>query len=304
MTAAPPFRVRIAAGAMMAAFVALAVWGWFAILREQAPGLALAVDLAGAAGLLAVFLATLVTYSADENGVRRKGVLGARFVGWDEIASYRVLGRRGQLTCILYDRAGKRRVAVSFALLGENGRPLFELLQQRLPELLPDQPTEWPPFAYRRSESAEATRSRAYRLALLALAVLVGIAGYLGATSGPAAWRDLQLARRGRTTSGSVWAVLADGTDRGVMYEFNDAEGERVSGAVWLSREDYRRIVGGPQVRVRYLPYQPTGNVLESVLKERWPREMAALAAITACLLSAAMILIWVLRKRQSAKPV
>lgn len=302
VTATPRALVKAMAGAIVVVFLALAAWGWFAILREQAPKLALAVYGAGLAVLLTIFASTLVTYAADETGLRRKGVFGAAALPWGEIGRYQILRRHGLLTCVFYDSSGKRRLAINFAMLEQNGQALFELLMRKLPALLPDQTHQWPALSHQQRASPDARRSRAMRGVLLPTAALLGLALYLGTARGPWVWRDQQLLGQGRIAIGAVVAVLEDEADRGVMYEFTTPEGARAYGTAWMRTEDYPRYVQSHTVPVRYSPADPSRNALEQVLRERRPQNLATIAAFSVSLLLAMAILMCSVRARRRTR--
>jgi hypothetical protein len=296
--ATPRARVKTMTGATVVVFLALAVLGWFAIAREHAPRLALAVYGVGLVVLLTVFASTFVTYVADDAGLCRKGLFGAARLRWGEIGRYRMLRHRGLLTCVFYDSSGRRRIAINFALLEESGEALFELLARKLPELLPGQAHQWPAFPYQQSALVDARRSRAMVPVLLASTALLGLAVYLGRTCGPLVWRDMQLLRHGRAAVGTVWAVLEGEADRGVMYEFTTSESVPASGTAWIRTEHYPRYVQKRTVSVRYLPGDPSKNALEQVLRERWPQDLATVAAFLASLLSGTAMIICLVRAR------
>jgi hypothetical protein len=302
VTATPRALVKAMAGAIVVVFLALAAWGWFAILREQAPKVALATYGAGLAALLAIFASTLVTYAADDTGLRRKGVFGTAALPWGEIDRYQILRRHGLLTCAFYDPSGKRRLAINFTMLEQNGQPLFELLMRKLPALLPDQIHQWPALSHQEWASPDARRPRAIGGVLLVTAALLGLTLYLGTACGPGAWRDQQLLGHGRAAIGTVVAVLEDEADRGVMYEFTTPEGARAYGTAWMRTEDYPRYVQSHTVPVRYSPADPSRNALEQVLRERRPQNLATIAAFSASLLSATVMLVWLLRTRRRSR--
>lgn len=303
VTAGAPARARVMGGAIVVVFLGLAGWGWCASLRRQAPGLELALSGAGLVVVLSVFAATRVSYVADEVGLRRRGVLSTAFLSWQEIGRYHMAPSAGLLTCVLHDLRGRRRMSVSFGLLEENGEALAALLRRKLPELLPDQEHEWPDALYQHAPSAEARRSHAVAPALLASAILLGTAAYLGLSWGPRAWRDEQLLRQGRMADGTVWAVLDDEAHRGAMYDATAEGGAPCRGAVWVRREEYPRYVEDRSVRVRDLPGDPRVNALELVLRERRPRHLAVAIGFMTCLLSGAVMLAWLRRARRRARP-
>jgi hypothetical protein len=280
------------AGAIVAVFTALAAWGWFAILRQQAPKLALAVYGVGLAVLLTIFAATFVVYVGDDAGLRRRGWFGTATLPWSEIGRYRISRRYGQLTCIFYDLSGRRRLAVNFTMLEENGQALFELLTRKLRELLPNESDEWPSFPHQEWASPDATRSRAATRVFLAATALAGLALYLGTAWGPGVWRDRQLLVHGQVAEGRAVAILEDEADRGVMYEFTTAEGARASGTVWIQRQEYPRYVQRGTVRIRYAGADPSRNSLEQLLRQRWPQDLAVVVAFSVSLLSATAMLI------------
>lgn len=133
-------------------------------------------------------------------------------------------------------------------------------------------------------------------------AALLGLALYLGTACGPGVWRDRQLLGHGRGAIGTVVAVLVDEADRGVMYEFTTPEGALAYGTAWIREEDYPRYVQSHMVPIRYSPADPTRNALEQVLRERQPQSTAAIAAFSASLLAAAMMLAWLLRTRRRSR--
>lgn len=83
-------------------------------------------------------------WEADEQVLRCRGWCGTTAMRWDEIARYRLKRGHGSLEYSFYDSAGRRRASVNFGFLGEAGRPLFQLMQRKLREVLPAQNHDLP----------------------------------------------------------------------------------------------------------------------------------------------------------------
>jgi hypothetical protein len=306
VTATPPLRVKAIAGAIVAVYVALAVWGWITITRHHAPRIGVAVYGVGLGVLLIMLAAAFVSYAADGEGVRRRGLLGTVALPWEEIARCRVSRRLGVLRCVLCDRAGSRRLTINFTMLEENGQDLLDLLRVRLAEVAPSEAEGLTALPRERDAGPRAARERGRAYAALASAALLGVALYLGATQGSSIWRDRELLTHGQTAVGTVWAMLEDEGDRGALYRFTTAEGGDGSGALWIARKDYGRYVDGNRIQVRYLSRDPVVNLPERVLRERWRKDTRVIGACALCLATAFAVLLGLgltRRPRGHAKP-